>query len=121
MISFKPFSPGDPMQPLPSTPSPSASPSPTPKPLPTATDSKTKDERPGDIQQSESVSTSQAEQEIHHYREAIADLPDARQERISAIQRALRKGTYSVSTQDLADKLIQEISTQPPGEVSSSN
>ena len=61
-------------------------------------------------QQSENVSISQAGQEINQYTEAIAELPDIREERIAPIQTALKKGTYSVSSQDLADKLIQELS-----------
>jgi len=62
-------------------------------------------------QQSETVSISQAGQEIKQYTEAMAELPDIREERIAQIQAALKKGTYSVSSQDLADKLIQELST----------
>jgi negative regulator of flagellin synthesis FlgM len=62
-------------------------------------------------QQSETVSISQTGQEITQYTEAMAKLPDIRKERIAEIQAALEKGTYSVSSQDLADKLIQELST----------
>jgi negative regulator of flagellin synthesis FlgM len=62
-------------------------------------------------QQSETVSISQTGQEINQYTEAMAELPDIREERIAQIQEALEKGTYSVSSQDLADKLIQELSS----------
>jgi anti-sigma28 factor (negative regulator of flagellin synthesis) len=41
----------------------------------------------------------------------MAELPDVREERIGPIQAALKKGTYSVSSQDLAEKLIQELSS----------
>ena len=72
-------------------------------------------------QQSETVSISQTGQEINQYTEAMAKLPDIRKERIAEIQAALEKGTYSVSSQDLADKLIQELSTSSPAASSSAS
>jgi len=71
-------------------------------------------------QQLESVSLSQTGEEIHLYTEAMTLLPDVRQERITEIQTALRKGTYSVSSENLADKLIKELSNQLPDSSSSS-
>ena len=67
----------------------------------------------------ESVSISQAGQEINQYTEAIRNLPDIRQERIEQIQTALQEGTYSVSSEDLADKLILELSDTPSNSPSS--
>jgi anti-sigma28 factor (negative regulator of flagellin synthesis) len=43
----------------------------------------------------------------------MADLPDIRKERIIQIQLALENDTYSVSSTDLADKIIQELSNKP--------
>ena len=62
-----------------------------------------------------SVSISEIGKEIQQYTEDIANLPDVRQDRITEIKAALEKQTYSVSSQDLADKIIQDISTQLPG------
>lgn len=71
-------------------------------------------------QQSESIALSPVGQEIQQYTKAMADIPDIRKERITQIQAALKKGTYAISSQDLADKLIQEISNHPPAPSSSS-
>ncbi len=62
-------------------------------------------------EQSETIAISQTGQEITHYIETMAELPDIRKERITQIQAALESGTYSVSSLDLADKLIQDLST----------
>ncbi len=101
------------MQPLSSTSSPHGTPPPSPETLPSSTNSKDKNEHARTIQQSEPVIISQTGQEINRYTEAMADLPDIREERILAIQTALENGTYSVSAQDLADKIIPEISNTP--------
>ena len=65
-------------------------------------------------QQSEPKLLSQTAQTIKQYQEALSHLPDIRTERIIKIQQALEEGTYSVSSQVLADKLIQELSNTPP-------
>ena len=109
------------MEPLSSKPGPSAIPSRTPESPHISAKSKDKVERSPSSQQLESVSLSQTGQEIKPYLEAMADLPDVRQKRIREIEAALEKGTYSVSSQDLADKLIQDLSTQQPGASSSSS
>ena len=70
-------------------------------------------------QQVEPVSISPSGQEIGHYTEAMANLPEVRQERITKIQDALQKGNYSVSSKDLADTLIKEISNHSPNPSSS--
>jgi flagellar biosynthesis anti-sigma factor FlgM len=67
----------------------------------------------------ESVSISQAGKEISQYTEAMRHLPDIRQERIAQIQTALQEGTYTVSSEDLADTLIQELSNNPSSSPSS--
>lgn len=108
------------MEPLPSTPPSSASPSPRTEALQSVATLKEKGERSTAPQESVPVSLSQAGQEIHHYTEAMAELPDVRQERITEIQKALENGTYAVSAHDLAGKLIQEISNHTPDESSSS-
>ena len=97
------------MQSLPSIPSGPTEPSLSKEALPAS--AKDKIELSAPPQQSETVSISQAGQGINQYTEAMAELPDIREERIAQIQAALKKGTYSVSSQDLADKLIQDLST----------
>ena len=104
------------MKPLSSTPSPSPSPSSRPKTFKTSATSKGKGEP---THQSEPVSLSQKRQEILHYTEVMAKLPEVRQERITEIQLALKKGTYSVSAHDLADKLIHAIPKHTPDESTS--
>jgi flagellar biosynthesis anti-sigma factor FlgM len=101
------------MQPLSSIPSHSVPSSPVKETLHTpATVKNTVDHSPPP-QQVESISISQTQQEIKHYTEAMADLPDIRKERIIQIQLALENDTYSVSSTDLADKIIQELSNKP--------
>ena len=97
------------MQPLSSMPSGFIKPSSSEETLSTSENDKIELLTPP--QQSETVSISQTGQEINQYTEAMAKLPDIRKERIAEIQAALEKSTYSVSSQDLADKLIQELST----------
>jgi negative regulator of flagellin synthesis FlgM len=108
MLSFKALPETTRMQPLSSIPSGFIEPSSSKETLSASED---KIELLAPPQQSETVSISQTGQEITQYTEAMAKLPDIRKERIAEIQAALEKGTYSVSSQDLADKLIQELST----------
>lgn len=111
MISFKILPETTRMQPLSSIPPSSTQSSPSKEALSASVKDKNKIELSTPPQQSETVSISQTGQEINQYTEALAELPDIREERIARIQAALEKGTYSVSSQDLADKLIQELST----------
>lgn len=111
MISFKTLPETWPMQPLSSMHPNSIHSSPSKETVPASEKHKDTVERSTSPHQSESVSISQAGQEINQYTEAMADLPDIRQERIAQIQAALEKNSYSISSQDLADKLIQELST----------
>ena len=108
------------MQPLSSNPSNSASSSHTQETIQISPNPKDKVEISTPTQQFESVSLSQTGEEIHLYTEAMTLLPDVRQERITEIQTALGKGTYSVSSENLADKIIKELSNQLPDSSSSS-
>jgi flagellar biosynthesis anti-sigma factor FlgM len=109
MIYFKILSEIRLMEPLSSIPPSSTQSSPSKDAFPAS--AKDKGDLSAPPQQSETVSISQSGQEITQYTEAMAELPDIREERIAQVQAALEKGTYSVSSQDLADKLIQELST----------
>ena len=102
------------MDPLDSNPTPSISPSPQSE-IRNTLGRPGKNHQPQEIvHESEPISISQKTQEIHQYTEALKDLPDVRQEQITRIQTALNNGTYQVSSKDLIDKLIQDISNPKP-------
>ena len=102
------------MDPLDSNPTPSIAPSPQSE-IQNTSGRPGKNHQPQEIvHDSEPISISRTTQEIHRYTEALKDLPDVRQEHITRIQTALKNGTYQVSTKDLIDKLIQEISNPKP-------
>ena len=107
------------MEPLSSTPSHAAQSSLSKEPLQASAKQKGIIEHQAPSQGLESVSISQDGKEIHQYTEVLSNLPDIRQERIAQIQTALQKGTYTVSSEDLADKLIQELSSNPSDSPSS--
>ncbi len=98
------------MEPLSSTPSHAAQPSLSKPPLQASEKPKSIIAHHASPHELESVSISQAGKEISQYTEAMRNLPDIRQERIAQIQTALQEGTYTVSSEDLADTLIQELS-----------
>ena len=107
------------MKPLSATPSHAAQPS-LPKTLLQASAKNQNiiahDDSPHEL---ESISISREGQEISQYTKAMSNLPDIRQERIAQIQTALQEGTYTVSSEDLADKLIQELASNPSDSPSS--
>ncbi len=107
------------MEPLSSTPSPAAQASLSKEQHQDSAKQKGNIEYQAPPQELESVSISQAAKEINQYTKALRNLPDIRQERIAQIQKALQKGTYTVSSEDLADKLIQELSNNPSDSPSS--
>jgi flagellar biosynthesis anti-sigma factor FlgM len=107
------------MEPLSSTPSPAAQPSPSKQPLQASAKHESIIAHHDSPHELESVSISQAGKEISQYTEAIRNIPDIRQERIAQIQTALKEGTYTVSSEDLADKLIQELASNPSDSSSS--
>ena len=99
------------MDPLSSTQTPSTKAALSQGPLPTSNQDRKNVTPSTPPEQSETISISKTSQEINQYTEAMAELPDIRKERIDQIQAALKSGTYSVSSQDLADKIIQDLST----------
>ncbi len=99
------------MDPLSSTPSPSTKASLSQAALPSSKQDSNKLISSTSDEQSEPISISPTSQELKQYTEIMAELPDIRKKRIDQIQSALESGTYSVSSQDLADKIIQDLST----------
>jgi len=61
------------------------------------------------------VSLSIPNQEVFHYLEQMSQIPDIRQERIIPIQKALASNSYVISPEKLADKLLQELPSEPQG------
>jgi anti-sigma28 factor (negative regulator of flagellin synthesis) len=59
------------------------------------------------------VSLSTLSQEDPHYVERMSQIPDIRQSRITPIQRAIDSNSYVISPENLADKLLQELHSQP--------
>lgn len=59
------------------------------------------------------VSLSSASEEVSYLLEQMAQVPDVRQSRITQIQEALNSGSYSPSSQKLADKILQEFRSLP--------
>lgn len=61
-----------------------------------------------DLSPNDSVEFSREVHEQRGIQEALRALPETRQDRLNRIKAAIDSGTYSVSTQDVADKLIKE-------------
>ena len=108
---------------------PRSSPHPnSPESLPTPPDkdsltSTKKEETSFDVSSSKSLTDSERPSnprpEMGPFLEAIDKLADVRQQRITKIQKSIQLGIYSVSSETLADKIIQELQT-PPQEASPS-
>ncbi len=99
------------MDPLSSTQSPSAKSGLSQAALPASKQDGNKVTPTSPSEKSETITISLSSQEINQYTDAMAELPDVREDRIVQIQAAIESGTYSVSSQNLADKLIQDLST----------
>ncbi|MDR4492932.1 MAG: flagellar biosynthesis anti-sigma factor FlgM [Nitrospirales bacterium] len=48
-------------------------------------------------------------QNLSTYQNQMNELPEIREDRISQLQRSIEHGTYSVSAEQLAEKLVQEL------------
>lgn len=51
---------------------------------------------------------SQFGKELHVAKEAVKNAPDVREEKIADIKARMQNGTYQVSSQQIADKLVDE-------------
>ncbi len=54
------------------------------------------------------VELSQTSQEVQMAREAIEQQPDMRQEKVAALKAQVENGTYEVSPQEVAEKMIRQ-------------
>ena len=50
---------------------------------------------------------------VSHYLEQMSRIPDVRQARITQIQEALASNSYVIPIENLADKLLQELPSEP--------
>lgn len=57
---------------------------------------------------SERVDLSNAAKNIQQLKDALSHLPDIRDEKIQAVQKALKDGTYEVSADQIAEKMVRE-------------
>ena len=59
------------------------------------------------------VSLSPPTQEASDYLKQMSQIPDVRIEKIMAIQKAIDSNSYDISPENLADKLLQDLHSQP--------
>lgn len=55
----------------------------------------------------DAVEISQIGKDINVAKQAIKNVPDVREDKVAAIKKQLEEGTYQVSDQDIADKLVE--------------
>lgn len=58
------------------------------------------------INTSDSLVLSQTGKDIQIAKQAIAQIPDVREDKVNQLKASLASGTYDVSAEELADKLI---------------
>ena len=58
------------------------------------------------VQKDDKLEISQAGKDINVAKKAIKASPDVREDKIEAIKKQMAEGTYSVSTEALADKIL---------------
>ncbi|MBO4496861.1 MAG: flagellar biosynthesis anti-sigma factor FlgM [Lachnospiraceae bacterium] len=61
----------------------------------------------GGLSFSDSLEISRVGRDMQVAKAAVAAAPDVREDRVAAIKAALANGTYSVSDEDLANKLLE--------------
>lgn len=58
------------------------------------------------VQKDDKLEISQTGKDINVAKKAIKESPDVREDKIAAIKKQMAEGTYSVSTEALADKIL---------------
>ena len=58
---------------------------------------------------SDKLEISQTGKDIAVAKKAIAEAPDVREDRVESIKRQMAEGTYSVSLEDVADKMLDSM------------
>ena len=57
---------------------------------------------------SERVDLSTTAKDIQHLKDSLSNLPDVREEKIQEVQKTLKDGTYNVSAEQIAGKMVGE-------------
>lgn len=60
------------------------------------------------VQASDEVQISQAGKDFQIAKKAVADAPDVREDKISSLKSSVEAGTYQVSADDFASKLLEK-------------
>lgn len=60
------------------------------------------------VQASDEVQISQAGKDFQIAKKAVADAPDVREDKISSLKSSVEAGTYQVSEDDFASKLLEK-------------
>lgn len=58
--------------------------------------------------ENDKVEISQTGKDIATAKKAIAETPDIREDRVEAIKKQMAEGTYAVSMEDVADKMMND-------------
>lgn len=66
-------------------------------------------EKSADVARDDKVSLSQASKEMQLAKNAVAEQPDVREERVAALKQAIEDGQYEMDTEQMADKLVGNI------------
>ncbi len=63
-------------------------------------------ERPGD-----SLELSEKARQLRRITEVVEQMPEVRREKVAEIKRKIRNGNYEVSSEEVAEKMIEELET----------
>ena len=58
------------------------------------------------------VELSPQSRDMKKIHEVLATTPEVRTEKVAALKKALEEGTYQVKTEDIADKMVQEMALE---------
>ncbi len=61
---------------------------------------------------SDRVELSSQSRDMNKIHEILATTPEVRTEKVAALKKAVTEGTYKVKTEDIADKMVQEMAIE---------
>lgn len=62
--------------------------------------------RTDDVNKKDAYEISQSAKDYQIARKAVAEAPDIREDRVAGLKEALASGTYNVSSQEIAEKIL---------------
>lgn len=65
-------------------------------------------EKQGEVVKKDAYEISQSARDYQIAKKAIAEAPDVREDKVSEMKEALASGTYNVSSQEIAEKMIHK-------------